>query len=109
MSKTKLTEHIGHRIAILRNEKGFTQDSLARALGLCRAQIGRIEHGEGGLNLNNLYKMATLFNTNIGNILPDYHPDSISNQYNERLRDTIDRNTKLRKKLAAIRKVVNSD
>jgi len=48
----------GERIRALRNERGYSQESLALECGLDRTYIGGVERGERNISLVNIYKIA---------------------------------------------------
>lgn len=48
----------GKRVRQLRLAKGFTQESLADAVGLHRTYIGNIERGEESVSVDNAAKIA---------------------------------------------------
>lgn len=57
--------YIGKRIALLRAERGMTQQELADKTGIKREHVSRIEGGKYSVGLDILAKVAKVFNTNI--------------------------------------------
>lgn len=58
MAKTIIREKFGKRLQQVRKEKGFTQETLADAIGIHRTYIGIIERGEQSVSLDNVYRIA---------------------------------------------------
>ncbi len=56
--KIKFTE----RLKELREEKGWTQDKLAKMLGYTESCVGKWERGKTEPNLNDLARVAQFFN-----------------------------------------------
>lgn len=57
--------YMGKRIAILRAERGMTQQELADQTGIKREHVSRIEAGKYSVGLDILAKIAKAFDTNI--------------------------------------------
>lgn len=57
--------YMGKRIAILRAERGMTQQELADKTGIKREHVSRIEAGKYSVGLDILAKIAKAFGTNI--------------------------------------------
>jgi transcriptional regulator with XRE-family HTH domain len=55
---TNIRAAFGKRVRQLRLAKGFTQESLADAVGLHRTYIGNIERGEESVSVDNAAKIA---------------------------------------------------
>jgi len=49
---------LGEKIALLRKEKGWSQEELAERLGTKHTQIGRVERGEANSTINMLRKIS---------------------------------------------------
>ena len=56
---------LGKRIRQLREERGFSQESVALASGLDRSYFGGIERGEHNVAVINLEKIASALNSKI--------------------------------------------
>lgn len=52
---------IGRSIRLLRENAGFTQDSLARFMGIDQSTVSKIEKGERGLSTEMIDKLSALF------------------------------------------------
>lgn len=61
----KLKDSIGERIREIRINKGFSQEEVARVLGLHRPSISQIEHGERDVTAQELVKLSELFNVTL--------------------------------------------
>ena len=48
----------GKRIAILRKERGWSQEQLALESGLARSYLGGVERGQRNISLLNIYRLA---------------------------------------------------
>lgn len=60
---------IGKRIREMRKKRGLTQDDLAHALGMKRANISNYERGLANVPSTTLYKLADIFNTSADYLL----------------------------------------
>ncbi|MHC4104747.1 MAG: helix-turn-helix domain-containing protein [Planctomycetota bacterium] len=56
--KNDINKEVGFNIRRIREERGFSQETLAALAGLHRAYIGQIERGEKNVGLKNLVKIA---------------------------------------------------
>jgi transcriptional regulator with XRE-family HTH domain len=54
----KLKEHVGRRIAELRERAGFTQQDIADAIGTTTPNYQRIEHGIQNVTLETMSRVA---------------------------------------------------
>lgn len=48
----------GQRLALLRKEKGWSQEQLALRSGLARSYLGGVERGQRNIALENIVKLA---------------------------------------------------
>lgn len=48
----------GQRLALLRKEKGWSQEQLALQSGLARSYLGGVERGQRNIALENIVKLA---------------------------------------------------
>ena len=48
----------GQRLALLRKEKGWSQEQLALRSGLARSYLGGVERGQRNIGLENIVKLA---------------------------------------------------
>jgi transcriptional regulator with XRE-family HTH domain len=48
----------GQRLALLRKEKGWSQEHLALQSGLARSYLGGVERGQRNIGLENIVKLA---------------------------------------------------
>jgi UDP-N-acetylglucosamine 1-carboxyvinyltransferase len=58
-------EKIGHLIAQMRQEKGFTQAEFARRLSTSQSAVNRIEHGRQNLSLETLGRISDVLNKSL--------------------------------------------
>ena len=66
MKKAKSYQQvIGETVAYMREEKGWTQEELARAVGSSQSAIHRIEKGGQNVSLEMIKKMSEAFGTQI--------------------------------------------
>ena len=53
---------IGDRVKYLREEKGFTQTTLANKLGISRSSVNSWEMGISNISIKNVVQLAIIFN-----------------------------------------------
>ena len=63
-----MNEQIGNRLAELRNAKSFSQEEVAKRIGISRQKYVCIEKGIDSVTLETLVKLANVFNVNIKDI-----------------------------------------
>lgn len=63
-----MRERFGKRLQQVRREKGFTQETLADAIGIHRTYIGIIERGEQSVSLDNVYRIAKAMNIKLSEL-----------------------------------------
>lgn len=66
---------ISGNIMRLRREKAFTQERLAHEIKCSQAFINQIETGIKDCNIEQIYKIATVLDCSINQILPDFKID----------------------------------
>ena len=54
---------LGAKVEMMRNTLGWTQDDLAKRIGLSRASIANLELGRQRLMMHHVEKIANAFNT----------------------------------------------
>ena len=70
-------KEIGERIASLRSKKGFSQEDLAKSIGISRPSLTQIELGNRGVSLSEMQKLSIL----LGFSLDDFMTrDFLTNQ-----------------------------
>lgn len=67
--KNKILRQFGNKVKQLREKKGWSQEELARRVGLHRTYIGSIERSERNISLINIEKIAKAFKVNISDLL----------------------------------------
>ena len=55
----------GRRLALVRKQKGITQEKLAELVEVHRAYIGFIEQGKRNPSIGNVYKIATALKVSV--------------------------------------------
>ncbi|MBV7329218.1 helix-turn-helix domain-containing protein [Chloroflexi bacterium TSY] len=63
-----VTEKFGHRIRVLRKERGLSQEQLAERSGLDRTYISGIERGVRNVALRNIEALAQALNVSISDL-----------------------------------------
>ncbi len=58
MDPTRLQIKLGRTIRRLRNERGYSQEAFANAVGLHRTYMGGVERGERNVGVRNLARIA---------------------------------------------------
>lgn len=69
MAKELNYKEIGLRIKTLRLKNNIYQTALAKEIGVSQTHMSNIESGRAGLTLENLVKMAKIFNCGIDEIV----------------------------------------
>ena len=69
MAKELNYKEIGLRIKTLRLKNNIYQTDLAKEIGVSQTHMSNIESGRAGLTLENLVKMAKIFNCGIDEIV----------------------------------------
>ena len=64
-------KRLGERIRIKRQERGLSQESLARAVGLKRPSMSNIEKGRQNILLHTFCDIAETLNTDANALLPE--------------------------------------
>lgn len=67
--KSDILIKFGNRIRELRNEKEWSQETLADKTGFHRTYIGMIERGERNLSLKNVEVFASSFGLSVSELL----------------------------------------
>lgn len=65
---------VGTRIKKAREYRGFSQEDVARFLGVSRSSISQMETGSRGIDLLELRRLATLFQCSIGELAGENEP-----------------------------------
>jgi len=60
---------IGKNIKQIREDKGITQDELARVLGVTSSNISQIENGDRGLNVKKADKLAQALGVTLNDLM----------------------------------------
>ncbi|STZ08096.1 anaerobic benzoate catabolism transcriptional regulator [Moraxella caprae] len=68
-----IQSNIRLNIIRFRRERAFTQEQLANELGYSQAFINQIESGQKDCNLEHVYKLATILQCSIHDLLPNKH------------------------------------
>ena len=67
--KLEIRQIVGDNIRCLRNKAGITQSVLAEKTGLNNDYIGRLERSLENISVDNLVKLAVVFNVDVSNLL----------------------------------------
>lgn len=70
VNENRLYEQIGDRLRARRREFDLTQSEVAETVGLLRTTIANIEAGRQRVSLHVLYKLCTILNLEVNEILP---------------------------------------
>ena len=63
-----MNELLGSRIKSLRDARHFTQEQIAKQLGISRHKYARIENGINSITLETLSKIADILEVSVGDI-----------------------------------------
>ena len=93
--------NLNENIRFLRKKKGWTQDKFSKKIGIKRSLVGAYEEGRADPRLNNLLKIANIFDISLDNILtkdvkkvPDNQMKSTSGEKVKVLSITVDQTDK---------------
>jgi transcriptional regulator with XRE-family HTH domain len=89
MNSDELYCALGLLIAEHRKRARMTQQSLAVALGLSRASVANIERGKQGVLLHVIFKIASILNLSVLELIPSAHQGLGS--YSLQVTDWLDR------------------
>ncbi len=70
---------VGNKIRILREQKGYSQDSLAHELGITQSSYARLEKQDERINIIRLMQIANILKTTVAELI-DEKSQKISNQ-----------------------------
>lgn len=70
----ELLREIGRRIAQARKGKGFTQESLAEAIGVEPVSLSRAETGDRAVSVSTLARLAEALHVGLGDLLDTTRP-----------------------------------
>lgn len=62
---------VGEKIRAKRQERGVSQEALAKAIGLKRPSLSNIEKGRQNILLHTFCDIAETLNANVSDLLPD--------------------------------------
>lgn len=62
---------LGQQIRLIREAKGYSQESFAAEVGIDRSYMGGIERGERNISSLNLIKIAKALKVEVGELFPD--------------------------------------
>lgn len=74
MSTVFTSEIIGKKISDYRKSKGFSQEELAKLIGISRSSLTQIEAGHRGIDILELQKMASILTFSIDELFQDKQP-----------------------------------
>jgi len=74
---------IGNKIRILREQKGYSQESLALELGLTQPSYARLEKHDERISITRLMQIAMVLKTTVGELI-DENSKNIINQTNNK-------------------------
>ena len=65
-----LAKRFGEKVRSMRKDKGISQDNLALSANIDRSYVGRIERGEVNITLEKVYKIASVLECDVRELLP---------------------------------------
>lgn len=96
---TDIGKKIGQRIKYLRNQKGFSQEKFAEAIGIATTSLSYIETGRGFMTLATLEKMSKILNVEPSEFFQFVTPQTNEEMFNfiiKKLEFIKDNNEKLK-------------
>jgi transcriptional regulator with XRE-family HTH domain len=76
-----IMNNIGNKIRNLREQKGYSQESLAQELGLTQPSYARLEKQDERLSITRLMQIATILKTTVAELI-DEKTQKVSHQNN---------------------------
>lgn len=74
MADRQLLEALGQRLRLLRSERGVTATELARASGVGKATLSKLETGQGNPTVETLGALAAALQLPLGDLLAELTP-----------------------------------
>ncbi len=68
MKNIDTVKKLGHKVRILRTDRGFSQETLAEKAGLNRSFVGLLERGRTNITIKNLEQIANALDIDIKNL-----------------------------------------
>ena len=68
-----MLKEVKSRIKQIRDSKDFSQDDVARLLGMSHSGFSKIESGENDITISRLAQLAEVLKTDIANFFPNKH------------------------------------
>ena len=75
--------NIGNKIRILREQKGYSQESLAQELGLTQPSYARLEKQDERISITRLMQIATILKTTVAELIDEKTQKVINQQGSE--------------------------
>ena len=75
--------NIGNKIRILREQKGYSQESLAQELGLTQPSYARLEKQDERISITRLIQIATILKTTVAELIDEKTQKVINQQGSE--------------------------
>ena len=74
---------IGNNIRKLREQKGFSQDSIAAELGITQSSYARLEKDDDRIGINRLIQIASILKTSVAELMNEKSQKASSQNNNE--------------------------
>jgi len=106
---------LGKKIRLLRQQKGWTQQDVAKKLDVSIPAFSKMETGITDLNLSRLNQIAKLFNLTLVQLISNSETDDVKDYtkeirlLNEKLQQKGDEVIQLRKKIIALYEQLEKD
>lgn len=92
--------NIGNKIRVLREQKGYSQESLAQELGLTQPSYARLEKQDERISITRLMQIAKVLKTSVAELI-DEKTQKISHQNNNDVANSYNADT--------INTIINAD
>lgn len=76
----ELLQTVGGRVAKARRDRGWTQETLAEAIGIEPVTLSRLETGDRALSLSTLSRITEILGVSLGDLLDQQRELPVANQ-----------------------------
>lgn len=88
----EIDTEIGNRIRIIREQKGFSQDNLASALGITQPSYARLEKDDKRISVTRLIQIASFLKTTVSELIDEKASKVVNQQHSNSPQAFVDSN-----------------